>query len=278
MLRNSSELQLKTAFTALAAGNLLAAVGLLICPPSASAQSPQVRPRPQFKAATIKRSSGAEQGFFGTKGLTFISQNMPLRMMIALAYDIKPSDISGGPGWINSDGYNINAKRPVVTAAPTEGSGEKDTHDSSLMLQVLLEERCNLQFHWVTKDGAVFELRVAKGGVKLRPSTCIHRDESSPAAPTVAQAEALPCGESKIIRNGLISRLVGSGIGMNYITQWLTMITGRTVLDKTGTGFGRSFDVSIEFTPDSALQAAPDAFDVPPVGPSISPHCVKNLG
>jgi uncharacterized protein (TIGR03435 family) len=152
-------------------------------------------------------------------------------------------------------------------------------HDASLMLQALLEDRCKLQFHWVTKGGAVFELTAAKGGIKLRPSTCIHRDEnSSSPPPTGAQSEALPCGESKITRDGLISRLVGSGIGMNYITQWLTMITGRTVLDKTGTGFGGSFDVSLEFTPDSSLQAAPAGFDTPPVGPSIFTALRRQLG
>lgn len=71
---------------------------------------------------------------------------------------VGPFNIVGGPSWINSDPYQINAKaegspRPGTTAGP--------------MMQALLEDRFKLKIHRETREVPVYALVVTKSGVKL---------------------------------------------------------------------------------------------------------------
>jgi uncharacterized protein (TIGR03435 family) len=75
------------------------------------------------------------------------------------AYDLKEFQISG-PGWIDSDRYDVIATIP-------EGAPEEEV---PVMLQNLLAERFQMRIHRSTKtyDGLV--LGVGKGGSKLTPA------------------------------------------------------------------------------------------------------------
>src|SRR5690348_1546421 len=46
--------------------------------------------------------------------------NGTLRMLLTFAYDVRDFQLSGGPGWIGSEHYDIVA-RPDRSAAPEEG-------------------------------------------------------------------------------------------------------------------------------------------------------------
>ena len=43
-------------------------------------------------------------------GQTYIARNVPLRMMITAMYRITDSQIAGGPVWIDTEHYDIDAK------------------------------------------------------------------------------------------------------------------------------------------------------------------------
>jgi len=73
------------------------------------------------------------------------------------AYGLQEFQVVGGPRWIDSDGYNIEAK--------AEGCASKS--QIRLMLQSLFEDRFNLKAHRETKELPSYALIAAKGGAKL---------------------------------------------------------------------------------------------------------------
>ena len=64
-----------------------------------------------FEVASIKPSAPDGRGsmirMMPGGGLTVT--NATLRMLLTLAYDVRDFQISGGPGWIGSERYDINA-------------------------------------------------------------------------------------------------------------------------------------------------------------------------
>jgi uncharacterized protein (TIGR03435 family) len=86
--------------------------------------------------------------------------NLPLIDLIAIAYNVKLSQISG-PGWLNDELYDIVATLPA--------GASKD--DIPAMLQSFLKDRFKLAVHRETKNQPVVALVVAKGGPKLNPAT-----------------------------------------------------------------------------------------------------------
>jgi uncharacterized protein (TIGR03435 family) len=89
------------------------------------------------------------------------AENMPLRFIITFAYHIRDFQLSGVPGWAESERYEISAK--------AEGKPKPD--QIRLMLQSLLEDRFKLKLHRRTEQRTAYLLLPAKGGLKLPEST-----------------------------------------------------------------------------------------------------------
>ena len=64
-------------------------------------------PPVQFEVATIKPDTGGGRGttIRPSPGGRLNAENITLRQLISVAWDVRDSQISGGPGWINSDRY-----------------------------------------------------------------------------------------------------------------------------------------------------------------------------
>jgi bla regulator protein BlaR1 len=95
-----------------------------------------------------------------------VMTNVNLRAMMITAYRIQPYQLSGGPPLLRNQRFDINAKAPP-------GLGRDQTW---AMLQSLLADRFHLGAHRETKGLPVFDLVVAKGGLKTQPA---RRDPSS---------------------------------------------------------------------------------------------------
>jgi uncharacterized protein (TIGR03435 family) len=216
--------------------------------------------RPQFEVASIKLAPADARGrMFGSRGPgMFNTENMPVKALIANAYDVKDFQLSGGPSWISAEGYTINAK------ARAEGTPEERFKKMKLMLQVLLEDRFQLKFHRESKEMPIYALTVAKGGLKLPPADCIPFDEKNrPAPPGPGQPPIRFCGNMRISRNGPNSVFDAYGTTTSGLVGWLSSVTNRVVIDKTG-HIG-TFDAKFEYAPD-LLQSAPvgEASGAPP--------------
>ena len=83
-----------------------------------------------------------------------------LKLLIKLAYGIGPGIISGGPPWVDSQLYSINAK--------VEGNTLLTQKQMRPLLQNLLADRFHLKVHPVQKIVPGYALVIAQGGPKLQ--------------------------------------------------------------------------------------------------------------
>ena len=213
---------------------------------------------PQFEVASIKPNKSADLG--GTwrvaPGGRFTGENIPLKFLLTTAYHLKESQISGIPGWTESEKYDIVAK----------GEGNPTQEQMIAMLQGLLGDRFKLTYHQVTRELPVFTLVVAKNGIKLRESgegSCV-----VPGAdvPPVAPGQRPPdfCGTFFARR----SRIDGTRITISQLIVALDTQLDRPLIDKTGlTG---AWDVHLVWSPDDG----PDN----DTGPSIYTALQEQLG
>jgi len=216
---------------------------------------------PRFEVASVKRNNSGSQGnYFRPSNGRFSAENMSLQALLWWAYNVQDFQIVGGPGWIDSDHYDIEAK-------PAAG---QDNSQMQLMVQALLQDRFKLMLHRDTKVLPIYVLTVAKGGPKLKAGTCLTPEANTPPAP--GQGPSVYCGYRGIGRNNLQA----TGTHMDGFTDILTTVLKRKVMDKTG--FTGSFDVFLRWTPDQVSTGNPAAPAVDTSGPSIFTAIQEQLG
>jgi uncharacterized protein (TIGR03435 family) len=233
--------------------------GLIILAGVAFAQSSK------FEVASIKPSSPDAHGssILTDKVGGLNAENMPLRALITMAYGIREFQLSGGPGWVGTDRYDIIAKperaestAPLPTDTPMTDDQRKVRDDQwKDRVRNLLAERFGLVVHKETKEEQIYVLTVAKGGPKL----------------TVV---ATPGGRQGI--SGNRGRSQGFAATMGLMAMNLSNNVGRPVVDKTG--LTEKYDWVLEWTPDMPATGsdAPQPVDGP--GPTIFTALQEQLG
>ena len=177
--------------------------------------------RPAFEVASVKPGKPGTPGFIGPApgGQRFTATNASVRMLIIMAYNITDRQVSGGPGWIASEGYDIDAKAELPTTR----------EQLYLMLQTLLADRFRLVLRLETREMPVYALAVDKAGSKLK------RHES-------------PDGVPPVIKSGARGQVVFQNVPLSRLSWFLSTQVGRSVIDKTGlTG---NYDFTLEWTRD----------------------------
>src|SRR5271167_3090773 len=97
-----------------------------------------------FEVASLKRSqpSAAESDVRPAPGGRRYVGKTSLRSYLYVAYQVRPEQIVGGPGWVDSELYDLNA----------EAEKPSSIEDLHIMLQNLLTERFKLRFHYDAKE------------------------------------------------------------------------------------------------------------------------------
>lgn len=223
-------------------------------------------PTPKFDVASIKPAAPGGRGMFirPTAGGRITVTNMNLKLLIQLAYHIQPFQLSGGPSWMESLHYDIEAKPDT----PAKQS------DVPVMLQGLLADRFQLALHKETKELPIYALVVARKDGKLGPGlteakegACTQFDPSKPPPPPPGPGRGpnLFCGSQFMSPRGL----TGVAVPVDNLIPMLSRMLGRTVINKTG--LNGKYDIKMEYTPDEsqlAMMAPPGA--APPSAPSDS--------
>jgi bla regulator protein blaR1 len=266
--------------------------------------------------ASVKKNAG---GFGAQMRIApgMISANgVPVRLLMRQAFgQLQDFQLVGGPDWINSDRFDIEAK--------LEGGGPMSPQVIQSVLRQILEERFALKVHRETRELPIYALVVARSDGRLGPNltpsspectTLLTSRGRGPApdgrggpapdgrgqfaigrggppadgrggpgragGPGPFDFDAPPvCGQ----RGGGFGRLRAGGTTME---QFATMISGtaqRVVIDKTGlTGY---YDIALTYTPtgDQLPQGAPPpgAPAPPPIdpdGPSFFTAIQEQLG
>ena len=200
----------------------------------------QQKERLTFEVASIKPTpadsrSGGIKAMPG--GQTYEARGAPVKLIISLMYKIPMRQISGGPAWLDSDRWDIDAK----------AAHSYSLDDLHIMFQNLLADEFKLKFHKEVKEGPVFALVVDKGGSKMKENE-------------TAQDFEIPI---KGDRSGVTT---GKRVPMEYFCWWLgqgpVARDGRPVIDRTGLkGF---YDFTLAFLPE-----LPPGFDTSQLPPGM---------
>jgi uncharacterized protein (TIGR03435 family) len=211
----------------------------------------------QFEVASIKPNHSGDMrvGIAMEPGGRFVATNVPVKMLILMAYQLKDNQLSGLPGWADGDRFDITAK-------PESGSGIKQD-DERAMIQALLAERFKLTFHKETKELPIYALVVAKGGPKMEPSkgNADFGDETRARSADAGRGPGRGRGGQGIrMMRGEIN---GANITVEMLADQLSRITGRSVIDKTG--LSGSYDFNLKYTPEGnmPMPKGPDGAEAP---------------
>jgi len=227
-----------------------------------------------FEVASVKPADPNAQGtsIRVVPGGGLNMTNITLRNMITFSYDIRDFQLSGGPGWMGSERFDIQAKppatdTPIVMANMTEEQRRAFQTELRMRLRALLAERFQLVVRKETKELPAYALVVGKNGHKLEP------------VPEAAQP-----GQQRMGMSMGRGQITATGADLQMLCNVLANSAGRPVVDKTGLK-GR-FNFKMEWTPDpGAGHMAPPGGprpDAPPpadlTGPSLFTAVQEQLG
>src|SRR5258706_116998 len=115
-----------------------------------------------FDAASVKRSApnnpnGSTFEFLAGGGLRV--QNSTLGGLIESAYEIGDFQVSGGPGWVTTDRFDVLARSQPGDATASRAEDMKATR---LKLQAVLADRFRLVVHHEMRELQEYTLTVDK--------------------------------------------------------------------------------------------------------------------
>jgi uncharacterized protein (TIGR03435 family) len=240
---------------------------------------------PTFTVASIKPSppptGGPMRMTAGPRGGgQWLAANVPLAFILMNAYPdfSRPGQIVGGPEWIHTQAFDVNAK----------ADGNPPVDVIMAMVKQLLADRFKLKVHSEAREVDAYALVLARPDGRLGPNIkkaavdCAARAEEMkraraagaalqpPTPPTPGQRPE--CGMSSTESNGVRRVLIG-GNPIGAITMAIQSTVGRQVVDRTGlTG---AFDIDLEFS--GAGQLTTNA-DQPNALPSVFTALQEQLG
>jgi uncharacterized protein (TIGR03435 family) len=221
-----------------------ALVSLPLC-----AQSPSAGPPPlRFEVASIHphRFAGDEPSDRRVfPGGRFVATATTARTLLRIAFGTDDNRMSGAPGWIDTETFDINAT--------TAGRAEiKTPQQFQQVILSLLQDRFQLKFHREQKEGSVYWLELDKPG-KLGPALRPSTPESQPNMSTNS--------------NGTATVMKASKMSMADIAASLTRQAGHPIEDRTN--LQGTFDFEIRW----AREETSDSVD-----PSLATVLKEQLG
>lgn len=143
--------------------------------------------------------------------------SVSLKTMIRYAYGFEEAYVRGGPAWMATEAYSVEAKAedPLTSTA-----------DLKRMLQSLLAERFKLQLHFITQESTGYSLMIGKGPAKLKPG--------DPTAGEGGVHSALPPTETFRAKNTTLDTLA----------RVLSRILSAPVQNRTGLSEKYAIDLS----------------------------------
>jgi uncharacterized protein (TIGR03435 family) len=192
---------------------MVAVVAQVIC-----AQSQE----PKFEVAAIRPATQDNHHNSNSDKASWRGHNLSLKWLIARAYDIDIGLVSGGPKWVDTESYDINAKIP-------EEFAERKAAVIEVMMQNLLAERFQLMIHREPREVSGFELVVAEKGPKMKSASPDRKGSGTHTNNTHLKAD----------------NLTMESFAKNLSGQ---QDIGKLVVDKTGLSGG--FDFELDWSPE----------------------------
>ena len=169
------------------------------------------------------------------------AKNLTLQDLLKLAYGVQASQISGGPDWLATALFNVDAKLDESTVAELKKlSPEQQKMERDLMFQNLLADQFKVALHRESRLLPAQVLVIAKNGPKIQPSK---PGDTYPNG--IKSPDGLPAGPHKF--NFGSDGVIVQALPMSFVTNNLAMHLSQPVVDRTGlTG---DYDFTLRFSP-----------------------------
>ena len=195
----------------------------------------------------------------------------PLHALIQVAYGVARVQVDGGPSWVGTDRYAIEAR----------ASGNVTPEQMRSMLQSLLADRFKLALRRETRTLPVYELVVANGGLKIAPmkaGECITKKELRwDLIDLEAPLHICDGARRRILSQSpetrprpqwpRVTRIEAGGISISALIDFISPDVDRVVFDKTG--FTAPFNLVLDFASSRDVEAS---------GPTIFMAMQEQLG
>ena len=192
--------------------------------------SPPATPKPlpegtkvEFEVASIKPSPASQPGVgFNVTATELRSPNISVAGIITFAFELHASQVSGLPGWAETEPYQIVAKLPQ--------GGDPTDDQLRTMLKNCCKSRFGLAFHTEKRELSVYAIGIGKNG---------------------------PSGIKMVINNNSGPRVGAQRLGRvsfqgatmsNLATQLQLRVLDRPVVDETG--LTARYDFTLDWRPD----------------------------
>jgi uncharacterized protein (TIGR03435 family) len=223
-----------------------------------SRTDPKARAPLAFDVVSVKPSEPGTPGVGiqpMSKGQGYRVGGVPIRLMIELMYKITDSQIAGGPKWMDTDQWDIEAKAEKQSTLD-------ELHE---MFQTMLAQRFHLEFHKEKREIPAYVLSVDKSGSKLKEND----------SPDNFEIPIRGNGRISVGPGGIAIKILGVRTPMVYFTWWLSQqLDNVPVVDQTG--LDKFYDFTLAFlrplppgvTPrlnGGDIPASPDGDALPPL-------------
>lgn len=209
---------------------------------------------PAFEVATVKPQTDPRPPRGISSPDRFINPDTTLRSLIEYAYELTEAQIVGGPEWIASRRFAVDAK----------AAGTPSRAEMRLLVRALLAQRFNLETHTETRELPVYILERVRPTGPLGPALRV-TPTSECAAPNVSlgprrePGSPPPCG----VVSASQVRISARGVAMSQFARNVMDMGGMTgvdriVIDRTGLDGYYSFELSYRPTETAQLAGGAD--------------------
>jgi uncharacterized protein (TIGR03435 family) len=206
---------------------------------------PQPPPRPLAAGATPAVEVSTIRPAVPDRGLSIhvnpsgllTTTNCSAFELIKYSYSLNPKQITGFPGWVEDEKYDISAK-PDIAGTPS-------ATQLKAMIRGLLAERFHLASHSEQKELQVYAVTPSKEGAKME------------------EEKDLPAGLPTFDGSGPRGLNAKNTTMADFAGLLQALVLDRPVVDQTGLGTKR-FNFVLRWTPAAMAAAAADTVDAPP--------------
>jgi uncharacterized protein (TIGR03435 family) len=211
--------------------------------PQIRGQSGGALSKPAFDVVSVKPNHSGAYWFtvnsLKDKAGRFSATNVRLKDLVTLAYEQDEARVLGGPAWVESERYDVEAKV----------DGQPSGQELLLMLQSLLAERFQLKIHREAREISQYSLVVERNGPKFGPQFArVENRRCEPDAAPAAGCRGLRFSPSSI---------TAESVTLAELARALTAIAGNIVVDRTGLD-GR-YDFKVEWTRSKGIDSVADS-------------------
>ena len=207
---------------------------------------------PTFEVASVKQNMADDHivTINVGPGARFAARGYTLVLLMQRAYGVMDWNVSGGPGWIRTDRFDVTAKSSVA--------GNLSEKQLQPMLQALLADRFQLRLRTSSKQMPGYALIVAKGGPKVKAAA---DREEHPDTFRLTQTQ-----------------LVGQGITMEDFARFVAGKLGLVAVDKTGLKGVYDFKAEWTVEPDLNTGGLPNVDPRDPLRSAVFEALQDQLG